>query len=136
MLAEPNTFWLGAEYFCNEDDELWRKDDKELLAFVIDELVSIGIIEEEDYLDGKPFRIKKAYPSYTGAYQNFEEIKKFLNDINNCFPIGRNGMHKYNNQDHSMLSAMKAVELIANNDTDKTALWEINTEEEYLEEKK
>jgi len=85
--------------------------------------------------DSFVLRVKKAYPSYYGSYSEFNIVQDFLNGIENLYPVGRNGMHRYNNSDHSMLTAMAAVENIASNRKDKTNIWEINTEEEYHEEK-
>ncbi len=102
----------------------------------VDELVSVGLIEKEDVLDGKVIKVQKSYPSYTGIYNRFEEVKKFLDKYDNLFLVGRNGMHKYNNQDHSMLTAMAAVDNIINGKTGKENIWAINTEEDYHEEKK
>jgi protoporphyrinogen oxidase len=133
MVADPNTVWLGLEYFCNEGDALWIKTDAEMLAFAQAELASIGIIAASDVLDGTVIRMPKTYPSYIGAYEQFDTIKDHLNSYANLFLIGRNGMHKYNNQDHSMLTAMEAVQLMKNGDTDKATLWAINTEEDYHE---
>lgn len=133
MVADPDTVWLGLEYFCNEGDELWTKTDAAMLAFAKAELDSIGIIDADDVLDGTVIRMPKTYPSYIGAYEQFDTVKDYLNSYANLYLIGRNGMHKYNNQDHSMLTAMEAVQLIKNGDSDKASLWEINTEEDYHE---
>jgi protoporphyrinogen oxidase len=133
MVADPGTVWLGLEYFCNEGDDLWTKTDAEMLAFAQAELASIGIIAAADVLDGTVIRMPKTYPSYIGAYEQFDTVKDHLNSYANLYLIGRNGMHKYNNQDHSMLTAMEAVQLIKNGDTDKASLWAINTEEDYHE---
>lgn len=133
MVADPDTVWLGLEYFCNEGDALWTKTDAEMLAFAQAELASIGIIDADNVLDGTVIRMPKTYPSYIGAYEQFDTVKDYLNTYPNLYLIGRNGMHKYNNQDHSMLTAMEAVQLIKSGHTDKTKLWEINTEEDYHE---
>jgi protoporphyrinogen oxidase len=133
MVADPGTVWLGLEYFCNEGDPLWAKSDAAMLAFAQAELASIGIIEEKDLLDGTVIRMPKTYPSYIGAYEQFDTIRQYLDGYDNLFLVGRNGMHKYNNQDHSMLTAMQAVQHIKHGITDKSALWAINTEEEYHE---
>lgn len=134
MVANPDTVWLGLEYFCNEGDELWTKSDAEMLAFAKAELAAIGIIQEQEVQDGTVIRMPKTYPSYIGAYEHFDTVKEYLNNYHNLFLIGRNGMHKYNNQDHSMLTAMEAVQLMKNGDTDKSTLWSINTEEDYHED--
>jgi protoporphyrinogen oxidase len=135
MVEEPTNVWLGAEYFCNRTDELWRLDDEDLISFAVKELERIGVINSNDVLDGTVVRAPKAYPSYTGAYESFGLIKDYLSTLKNIYPVGRNGMHKYNNQDHSMLTAFKATNMILNNSRDFEALWSINTEEVYNEEK-
>lgn len=135
MVKDSNNCWIGAEFFCNETDEFWKKDDKSIIKQAIEELTQINLINPNDYLDGVVIRVPKAYPSYTGTYNNFSVVIDYLNRIKNIFPIGRNGMHKYNNQDHSMLSAMTAVENIINRNEDKSNIWAINTEDEYLEAK-
>jgi protoporphyrinogen oxidase len=134
MVADANTVWLGLEYFCNEGDELWNKTDTDMLAFAKAELAAINIIKEADVLDGTVIRMPKTYPSYIGAYEQFDTIRNYIDGYRNLFLIGRNGMHKYNNQDHSMLTAMQAVQHIKNGVTDKAAIWEINTEDDYHEE--
>ncbi|MFH0729329.1 MAG: NAD(P)/FAD-dependent oxidoreductase [Pseudomonadota bacterium] len=135
MVKDPDTVWLGLEYFCNEGDLLWCKPDAALAAFAIDELDQIGIIEKKDVLDSTVIRMPKTYPAYFGSYDDFHMIREFTDKIENLFLIGRNGMHKYNNADHSMLTAMVAVENIINGVTSKDNIWRINTEEEYHEEK-
>lgn len=135
MVADAADTWIGVEYFCNERDELWKADDRTVSAFVIKEMETIGILNREQVKDSVIIRVKKAYPSYYGAYKNFDIIKKYFNTVQNLFLVGRNGMHRYNNSDHSMLTAMAAVENIVSGRLDKANIWEINTEEEYLEEK-
>lgn len=135
MVANKNYFWIGLEYFCNEDDELWLKGEKEMLELAIDELCRIEIIKRTDVLDGTVVRMPKAYPAYFGTYSHFEDIQKFTDGFENLFLIGRNGMHKYNNQDHSMLTAMVAVDNIIGNIQTKNNIWQVNTEEDYHEEK-
>lgn len=135
MVQDPNTIWLGLEYFCNEGDELWKMSDPDFTTFAIDELQKIGIILREDVRDSTLVRMKKTYPAYFGTYKRFGEIKTFMNTISNLFLIGRNGMHKYNNADHSMLTAMTAVDNIIAGYTGKENIWEINTEQEYHETK-
>lgn len=134
MVKDPRHHWIGAEYFCYDSDEIWHKKDQELIDLALKELAQIGVLNKEDYLDGTVIRCPKAYPSYTGSYAHFQEVVHLLKSYKNLFPIGRNGMHKYNNQDHSMLTAFKAVELIEKAHHDKDELWAINTEEEYHEE--
>lgn len=135
LVKNQETIWLGLEYFCNEGDELWSKTDEDFIKFAIEELSSINIIEKEDVLDATIIKMPKTYPSYFGSYSKLDIVKNFTNKFENLFLIGRNGMHKYNNQDHSMLTAMEAVKNIKNNITSKDNIWAINTEQEYHEEK-
>ncbi len=130
-----NTVWVGLEYFCNEGDELWSMGDGEFIKFAIAELVKIGVIDEADVLDATRIKVKKAYPAYFGTYAEFDKVKAYLSEKKNLWCIGRNGQHKYNNMDHSMLTAIEAVRCVKNGVTDKTAVWEVNTEKEYHEEK-
>ena len=135
MVKDENTVWIGLEYFCNEGDELWNKTDESFAKFAIDELAKIDIIEKEDVLDKVVIRMPKTYPAYFGTYDRFHVIKNFTDKFENLFLIGRNGMHRYNNQDHSMLTAMAAVENIINNIKSKHNIWAVNTEDEYHEDK-
>ena len=135
MVKDENTVWIGLEYFCNEGDELWNKTDESFAKFAIDELAKIDIIEKEDVLDRVVIRMPKTYPAYFGTYDQFYVIKNFTDKFENLFLIGRNGMHRYNNQDHSMLTAMVAVENIINNIKFKHNIWAVNTEDEYHEDK-
>jgi protoporphyrinogen oxidase len=134
LVAEPDKVWLGLEYFCNEGDELWCKPDAEMIQLGREELHRIGIIDQADVLDGTVLRMEKTYPAYFGAYDRFDEIRQFVDGVENLFLIGRNGMHRYNNQDHSMLTAMVSVDNILAGDTGKANLWKINTEQQYHEE--
>lgn len=135
MVKDKNTIWLGLEYFCNEGDDLWNKTDKDFINFAIEELHSINLINKQNVLDSTIIRMPKTYPSYFGSYSEIDKIKEFTDKIENLFLIGRNGMHKYNNQDHSMLTAIEAVKNIKNNITSKNNIWMINTEQEYHEKK-
>jgi protoporphyrinogen oxidase len=134
MVASPDTTWFGLEFFCTEGDELWNKDDADLIALARKEMAQIGLAATEDCLDGVVIRMQKAYPGYYGAYEHFPEIRTYVDLIPNLFLIGRNGMHRYNNQDHSMLSAKFAVEAIVSGSTDKTAIWSVNIDDDYHEE--
>jgi len=131
LVKDPDKIWIGLEYFCNEGDELWNKNDEEFMRFAIDELVLIGIVNKEDVIDGTVIRMPKAYPAYTGTYPLFNLIRNFTDSIENLFLIGRNGMHKYNNQDHSMLAAMTAVDNIVSNIKSKDNIWAINMEDDF-----
>jgi len=135
MVKEPGKVWIGVEYFCNEKDAFWQQDDAAIAAAAIIEMQSIGILDPSKVKDSMVARVKKAYPSYYGSYSQFNNVQQFANTIENLFLIGRNGMHRYNNSDHSMLTAMTAVENIISGRKDKTNIWEINTEEDYHEEK-
>ncbi|MBC8415842.1 MAG: NAD(P)/FAD-dependent oxidoreductase [Candidatus Cloacimonetes bacterium] len=135
MVKDDSNVWIGLEYFCNEGDELWSMADKDLAEFAIDEFCKIDLIEKEDVLDSVVIRMPKTYPAYFGSYDKFYKIREFTDKFENLFLIGRNGMHRYNNQDHSMLTAMMAVENIVNNIKTKDNIWEVNTEKDYHEEK-
>ena len=130
-----NTVWLGLEYFCNENDDMWNMKDEDFINFAKKELAQIKIIKEEDVLDGCMVRVPKAYPGYFGTYKQFDVIKNFVNNYENLFLIGRNGMHKYNNMDHSMLTAITAVSNIISGIKTKDNIWSVNTEQEYHESK-
>jgi protoporphyrinogen oxidase len=135
MVKDLNNTWIGLEYFCDENDELWSKPDCEFINFAIDELCKIGVVEKEDVLDSVIIRMPKTYPAYFGTYAHFDLIKDFLFKYDNLYLIGRNGMHRYNNMDHSMLTAMQAVENIVNEVKNQENIWAINAQEEYHEEK-
>jgi protoporphyrinogen oxidase len=127
--------WIGLEYFCNETDPLWKLSDDEMTRYAIEEIARIGILKAEDVEDAHVVRVPKTYPAYFGSYDRFDVIRGYVDGFENLFLVGRNGMHKYNNQDHSMLTAMTAVENIASGVKTKDNLWAINTEMEYHEEK-
>jgi protoporphyrinogen oxidase len=134
LVADPDKVWIGLEYFCYDMDDLWKMPDEELKKFAIAEVVKIGILNAEDVSDAHVERVPKAYPAYFGTYSRFDELRSFTDKFENLFLVGRNGMHKYNNQDHSMLTAMTAVDGIVSGKIDKAALWQINTEQDYHEE--
>ena len=135
MVRDENTVWIGLEYFCNEGDRLWAMPDKDMTELAITELIEIGFIQKDDVLDGTVIRMPKTYPAYFGTYEKFDVIRNFTDSFENLFLIGRNGMHKYNNMDHSMLSAMAAVDNIINGVKTKDNLWQLNTEQQYHEQK-
>lgn len=130
-----NTTWVGLEYMCADTDDIWLMNDDDFIALAVDELVHIGIVAREDILDTCRIRIEKAYPAYFGSYDQFDQVKDYLDTIDNLFCIGRNGQHRYNNQDHSMLTAMEAVSCMMDSARDRSALWSVNTEQEYHEAK-
>ena len=133
MVGDPSKVWVGVEYFCNEGDALWTRGDAEMKRLAVEELARIGMIQESAVLDSVVLRMPKAYPAYFGAYARFDEIRRFLDGFENLFLVGRNGMHRYNNQDHSMLTAMTAVDNILAGRTDKANIWDVNTEMDYHE---
>ncbi len=135
MVADPeHKVWIGLEYFCTEGDELWNMSEKEFIEFAAGELEQIGVIDRKDVTDSVRVKIKKAYPSYFGAYGQFGKVKDFLCGFDNLYCVGRNGQHRYNNMDHSMLTAMAAVDAIRTG-KGKDDVWEVNTEKVYHEKK-
>jgi protoporphyrinogen oxidase len=134
LVKDPGTVWLGLEYFCDQGDDLWRMADAEMIALATEELARIGIIDAADVLDATVLRMEKTYPAYFGAYERFDELRAWLDPIENLYLIGRNGMHRYNNADHSMLTAMTAVDNIVAGVVDKAGIWAVNTEQEYYED--
>lgn len=135
LVSDRNKAWIGMEYFVNEGDELWNMDDESFCRFAESELEKIGVIESADVVDHCVFRIQKAYPAYLGSYNEFPVVRSWLDSIANLFCVGRNGMHRYNNMDHSMLSAMAAVKNILTSIEEKDNIWNVNTEKEYHESK-
>lgn len=126
--------FVGLEYFCNEGDSMWNMKEEDFIKFAIDELVKIKIIDKEDVLDSVELKIKKAYPAYFDSYAEFPKVKDYLNSIDNLYCIGRNGQHRYNNMDHSMLTAIETVNVIKNG-LDKSIIWNVNADKEYHETK-
>ena len=123
------------EYFCDKGDKLWNMSDEEIYKYGAEELVKINALKSaEDIEKSYRFKIEKAYPAYFYTYKDFDKIKDFINSIDNLYLIGRNGQHKYNNMDHSVLSGILCSESIAKN-IDKQALWDVNTEQSYQETK-
>jgi protoporphyrinogen oxidase len=135
LVLDPTKVSLGLEYFCNEDDELWRLSDAKMQTLAIEELEKIGLVDSIDVIAANVIRVPKAYPAYFGSYADFGSIREHTDAIENLFLIGRNGMHRYNNQDHSMLTAKMAVDNIAIGRLDKSNIWDINVDDEYHEQK-
>lgn len=135
MVADAeHTVWLGLEYFCREGDASWQMSDADFIEFAISELTKIGIIRgPEAVLDSVRLRVKKAYPAYFDSYADFPEVQAFLDGIAGLYCIGRNGQHRYNNMDHSMLTAIEAVRAIKSGTADRSRIWGVNTEESYHE---
>ncbi|MCR5109068.1 MAG: NAD(P)/FAD-dependent oxidoreductase [Lachnospiraceae bacterium] len=129
-----NTVWIGLEYFVNEGDDMWNMSEKEFSDLAVNEMVTLGLIKGSgDVIDTHMEKVKKAYPAYFDTYNEIDKIKAYLMEIENLYPVGRNGQHRYNNIDHSMMTSLEAVKCIVSGKTDKNALWNVNTEEEYNE---
>jgi len=135
LVSDPTKVWIGLEYFCYDTDDLWKMEDEALKKFAIAEVAKIGILDADSVSDSHVVRVPKTYPAYFGTYERFSELREFTDSFENLFLVGRNGMHKYNNQDHSMLTAMTVVDGLSAGHVSKAALWGINTEQEYHEEK-
>jgi protoporphyrinogen oxidase len=136
MVADPENVWIGLEYFCYEGDSLWNRSDGDLIELAKKELQDIEVLARADVLDATVIRMAKTYPAYFGSYTRFPEIVSWARGFENLFLIGRNGMHKYNNQDHSMLTAMVTVDNLIAGSPGSAGVWELNTEQEYHEKKK
>ena len=129
-----NSVWVGLEYFVDESDKLWNESDENVIDFAINEVEKINFVDRSDVLDGNVVRMKKAYPAYFGTYSELSTIYNYIDSIDNLFPVGRNGLHRYNNQDHSMMTAMLSVDLIAAGRTDRQAIYTCNIDSDYQEE--
>ena len=130
-----HTVWLGLEYFVNEGDEMWRMGESDFAAFGVAEMLKLGLIESEaDVLDTHLERVKKAYPAYFDTYAEMDTLRAWLDTIENLYCVGRNGQHRYNNIDHSMMTSFEAVKNIISGEQDKSNIWNVNTEKEYHEE--
>ena len=130
------TVWVGLEYFCNEGDRYWNMTDEEWIEFATKELVHMGILSESTkVLDAHKVAVKKAYPAYFDTYARFDEVRTFLDGFENLYCVGRNGQHRYNNMDHSMITSFETVKNILSGQKDKSNIWNVNTEQEYHEEK-
>ncbi len=135
MVRDHPKIFLGLEYFCTEGDALWNMSKDRLLSFAANELEKIGLIEASEVESGTVIKVPKAYPAYFGAYDRMPELRSYFAQFSNLFLIGRNGMHRYNNQDHSMVSAKLAAECILDPAKSRDAIWEVNVEQDYQEEK-
>ncbi|MFT8418373.1 MAG: hypothetical protein ABF636_06020 [Acetobacter sp.] len=136
MVAKPGTVWLGLEFFCKESDNLWQLGDQEMIRLATLEMKKIRLVTADQALDSIVVHVPKAYPGYFGkSYESFDTIRKALDSVDNLFLIGRNGMHRYNNQDHSMLTAKKAADQIVSGQIDKSEIWQINVGDDYHEQK-
>ena len=131
-----NTIWIGLEYFVQEGDEYWTMEESKFTDFCIDEMIKIGLISsKKEVLDTHVEKVKKAYPAYFDTYSDIDKLINYLDTFENLYCVGRNGQHRYNNIDHSMMTSFEAVNNILTGKTDKTNIWNVNTEKEYHEEK-
>ncbi|MBR3536600.1 MAG: NAD(P)/FAD-dependent oxidoreductase, partial [Oscillospiraceae bacterium] len=137
MVEKPeDTVWIGLEYFCNENDSFWNLSDDECIKMASKELVSMGVINSTgDILDSHRERVKKAYPAYFDTYSEIDTLIKYLDSFDNLYCVGRNGQHRYNNMDHSMVTAFETAKNIIAGKTSRDNIWNVNTEKEYHEEK-
>jgi protoporphyrinogen oxidase len=134
MVPDPEETCLGLEYFCTIGDELWNRSDEELIELAKRELGALGVAKGAPVIDAKVVRVPKAYPIYNSTFRkNLDNIRDFLDGLVNLHTVGRNGMHKYNNQDHSMMAALLAVRTMQGGAED---VWDINTDLEYHEEQR
>lgn len=130
-----NTVWIGLEYFCNEEDSFWNQSEEEFAKLGIEEMMKIHLISDySQVLDTHMEKVKKAYPAYFDTYSEIDTLVNYLNTIDNLYCVGRNGQHRYNNLDHSMMTSFEAVNCILSGSKDKSAIWNVNTEKEYHEE--
>ena len=136
MVKNPEeTVWIGLEYFCAENDEYWNMSEEDFTDFAIGELEKMQVISREDVIDSHREKIKKAYPAYFDTYIDIDKLINYLNKFENLYCIGRNGQHRYNNMDHSMVTAFETVNNIIQGKKEKDNIWKVNTEQEYHEEK-
>lgn len=136
LVEKPEeNIWIGVEYVCSENDDIWKMKEEDFKNFAINELISIDLIEKEDVKDYHIEKVHKAYPSYFDTYSEIDKLISFINKYDNLYCIGRNGQHRYNNMDHSMLTAIETVRNIKNNINNKENIWKINSEKQYHEKK-
>lgn len=137
MVADlEHTVWVGLEYFCSEGDELWNMPEDRFSAFGISEMIKMGLIDSEaDVLDTHAESVRKAYPAYFDTYSEMDTLTAYLKSIDNLYCVGRNGQHRYNNIDHSMMTSFETVKNIVNGIENKDNIWNVNTEKEYHETK-
>lgn len=135
LIKDDSKIWVGMEYIVSEKDDIWKLSEKEMSDFGIKELSKIGILDPSEVVDTTVIKLKKTYPAYFGTYNEFDKIRKFVDQFDNLYLLGRNGQHRYNNQDHSMLTAIEAVNNIKIGRKDKENVWNVNVEKEYHEAK-
>lgn len=129
-----HTVWIGLEYFVNEGDEYWNMTEEEFAKIGVSEMIKLGLIDSPDVvLDVHMEKVKKAYPAYFDTYDEIDRLIDYLSSIENLYCVGRNGQHRYNNIDHSMVTSFEAVKNILTGSKDKKNIWSVNTEQEYHE---
>ena len=127
--------WIGLEYFCTEGDRFWMMSDSSFIDMAVKELRQIGVLDENEPIHKSVrIKVKKAYPAYFGTYAEFGKVREWLDSFSNLFCIGRNGQHRYNNMDHSMMCGIEAVRVLLG-ETDKSSIWNVNTEKSCHEAK-
>jgi len=136
MVEKPDEqVWLGLEYFCAEGDDFWNMSEEACVGLAVDELLKMGVLaKRSDVLDSHREKVKKAYPAYFDTYEEMDKLVAYLDTIDNLYCIGRNGQHRYNNMDHSMVTSFEAVANIISGCKDKSNIWNVNTDQEYHEE--
>ena len=134
-MKDESKIWVGMEYVVSEKDDIWKLSDKKMAEFGVNELAKIDILDPKDVVDTTVIKLKKTYPAYFGTYDEFDKVRDFTDKLENLYLIGRNGQHRYNNQDHSMLTAIEAVDNIRTGRKDKENVWNVNVEKEYHESK-
>jgi protoporphyrinogen oxidase len=133
MVQDEKNLWIGMEYFCSEKDAIWKMPREEMITLALKEIRQTGLIRNEELLDATVIKVPKAYPSYFGAYDKFSVVQSFTDGIDNLYLIGRNGMHRYNNTDHSMMTAITAVDNIIRHRKDRSNIWAVNMEQDFHE---
>ena len=129
-----HTVWIGLEYFVNEGDEYWNMTEEEFAKIGVSEMIKLGLIDSPDVvLDVHMEKVKKAYPAYFDTYDEMDKLVDYLSSIENLYCVGRNGQHRYNNIDHSMVTSFETVKNILTGSRDKKNIWSVNTEQEYHE---
>jgi protoporphyrinogen oxidase len=136
MVKDEDTVWIGLEYFCRDTDPLWNMTEENMVRLAYTEIKKTGLFPQEEMLDSTVIKVPKAYPSYTGSYNQFPVLQHFLDRFENLYLTGRNGMHRYNNTDHSMMTAMTAVDNIIQNRKSRNNIWAVNMERDFHEEAK
>ena len=129
-----HTVWIGLEYFVNEGDEYWNMTEEEFAKLGVSEMIKLGLISNADVvMDVHMEKVKKAYPAYFDTYDEMDKLVEYLSSIENLYCVGRNGQHRYNNIDHSMVTSFETVKNILSGTKDKSNIWSVNTEQEYHE---